>query len=153
MSKEAETGARLFEAGFSCSQAVLAAHCEDYGLERSLALKVAGAFGGGMGHIGETCGAVSGALMLLGLKYGKHTVEDSVSKEKTYAYVKAFTDRFKARHGSIHCNELVGYDLGNPEELIKARESDVFKTVCPRLVRSAIESVETLLAGELPEQA
>jgi len=76
MMDEVEHAVSCFKDGFSCSQAVLSAYGEQFGMNREMALKVSGAFGGGMGHLGETCGAVTGAFMLVGLKYGKTRVED-----------------------------------------------------------------------------
>jgi C_GCAxxG_C_C family probable redox protein len=145
MSNQVDVAIKTFNDGFSCSQAVLVSHCEEYGLDSEMALKVAGAFGGGMGHIGETCGAVTGALMLLGLKYGKTKAEDTDSNDRTYAKVKEFTDMFKQKHGSIKCKDLIEFDISVKEELTKAKEAGVFKTVCPLLVKDSIEMVERLL--------
>jgi C_GCAxxG_C_C family probable redox protein len=145
MSNQVDVAIKTFNDGFSCSQAVLVSHCEEYGLDSEMALRVAGAFGGGMGHIGETCGAVTGALMLLGLKYGKTKAEDTDSNDRTYAKVKEFTDMFKQKHGSIKCKDLIEFDISVKEELTKAKEAGVFKTVCPLLVKDSIEMVERLL--------
>jgi C_GCAxxG_C_C family probable redox protein len=145
MSNQVDVAIKTFNDGFSCSQAVLVSHCEEYGLDSEMALKVAGAFGGGMGHIGETCGAVTGALMLLGLKYGKTKAENTESNDRTYATVKEYTDMFKQKHGSIKCKDLIEFDISVKEELTKAREAGVFKTVCPLLVKDSIEMVERLL--------
>jgi len=145
MSKESEFSVNCFNDGFSCSQAVLASYCEKYGLEKELAFKISGAFGGGMGRIGEACGAVTGALMLIGLKYGKYKKEDSESKDRTYNFVKEYTEQFKKRHGSIKCSDLVKYDISDYGELLKARESGVFNTVCPMLVKDSVEIVEKIL--------
>ena len=145
MSNQVDVAIKTFNDGFSCSQAVLVSHCEEYGLDSEMALKVAGAFGGGMGHIGETCGAVTGALMLLGLKYGKTKAENTESNDRTYATVKEYTDMFKQKHGSIKCKDLIEFDISVKEELTKAKEAGVFKTVCPLLVKDSIEMVERLL--------
>ena len=142
MSEESEYSITCFNDGFSCSQAVLASHCEKLGLEKELAFKISGAFGGGMGYAGEACGAVTGALMLIGLKYGKYKKEDLESKDKTYSIVKDYIDHFKKKHNSIKCSDLIKYDLSIYEELLKARESGVFKTICPLLVKDSIEIVE-----------
>jgi C_GCAxxG_C_C family probable redox protein len=133
-----------FEGGFSCSQAVFTAFSAELGLDQETALKLAGGFGGGMGHTGYTCGAVSGAVMAIGLKHGKCRAEDNEAKAKTYALVQEFCRRFKARHGSLLCTELIGHDLSRPEEAEAAREAGKFKTVCPQLVRDAVEIVEEI---------
>ncbi|UCD85357.1 MAG: C_GCAxxG_C_C family protein, partial [Deltaproteobacteria bacterium] len=71
-----------FKEGFSCSQVLLSTYGTDFGLDRETALKVAGAFGGGMGRMGEVCGAVTGAFMVIGLKHGMVKGEDNKAKEK-----------------------------------------------------------------------
>lgn len=90
MSEASDRAVDCFNGGFSCSQAVLASHSARFGVDEETAYRVAGAFGGGMGHIGGTCGAVTGALMLIGLRHGKFKKEDSVSKERTYEAVAEF---------------------------------------------------------------
>ena len=118
---------------------------EDSGLDRERALRVAGAFGGGMARMGETCGAVTGAFMAIGLKYGKAKAGDEGARERTYELAREFVTRFKARHGSIRCRELLGYDLSSPEEREAARQRGLFDTLCTRLVQDATEIVEEIL--------
>lgn len=115
------------------------------GLERDLALKVAGAFGGGMARMGETCGAVTGALMVIGLKYGMTQAKDEAARDKTYKLAQEAMTRFKARHDSVVCRELLGYDLSKPKERKAAHDKGLFSTLCPELVRDAVEIVEQLL--------
>jgi len=90
-----------FKEGFNCSQAVLSTYGPQFGLNRESALKVSGAFGAGMGRLGETCGAVTGAFMVIGLKYGSTRAEDKETKERAYSLVRDFVKKFKARNGSI----------------------------------------------------
>jgi C_GCAxxG_C_C family probable redox protein len=134
-----------FGEGFNCSQAVLSASAPDLGLGREMALRVAGAFGAGIARMGQTCGAVSGALMVLGFKYSQVEAGDRPAKEKMYAIARDFVARFEARNGSILCRELLGYDIGMPEGMQLIREKDLFTSLCPRLVADAIEIVEQLL--------
>jgi len=115
------------------------------GLDRELALRVAGAFGGGMARMGETCGAVTGALMVIGLKYGMTQAKDEQARDKTYKLAQELATRFKERHGSMVCRELLGYDLGNPEGRKAAYDKGLFTTLCPELVRDAIEILEQML--------
>jgi len=145
METKAEIAVNLFEKGFNCAQAVISTHCEEYGLSDDIAKKISCGFGGGMGHIGEICGAVSGGIMLIGLKYGKYIESDNESKEKTYKLVKEFTDNFKKEYGAINCTELIKYDLSKEEELLMARNSGVFKEKCPLLVKRSVEIIETML--------
>jgi C_GCAxxG_C_C family probable redox protein len=124
---------------------VLSSFGEAFGLEQGLAFKVAGAFGGGMARMGETCGAVTGALMAIGLKYGMTQAKDEGARDKTYKLAQEFAARFKARHNSMVCRELLGYDLSKPEERKAAYEKGLFTTLCPKFVRDAVEIVEQLL--------
>ncbi len=124
---------------------MLSSFGEEFGLEHELALKVAGAFGGGMARMGETCGAVTGALMAIGLKYGMTQAKDEAARDKTYKLAQEFAARFKGRHNSVVCRELLGYDLSSPEERKAAYEKGLFTTLCPELVRDAVEIVEQLL--------
>ncbi len=135
---------RCFKEGFSCSQAVLSAFCEPLGLDRMTALKIAQSFGGGMARMGETCGAVTGAFMAIGLKHGRTRADDDKAKEKTYELVWDFVRRFRAEHGSIVCKELLGYDLSKEEDMKEAQEKMLFDDFCPKLVQTAAEILEDL---------
>jgi C_GCAxxG_C_C family probable redox protein len=129
----------------NCAQAVLSTYCEKFGLERGLALRLAQGFGGGMGRTGRTCGAVSGAYMVLGLSQKMSPENPRESIDKTYALIQEFDREFKALHGSSICKDLIGYDLGTPEGLAQAREKKVFTSVCPDFVRDAVKILERLL--------
>jgi C_GCAxxG_C_C family probable redox protein len=134
-----------FEEGFSCSQAVLSTYAPQFGLDREAALKIAGPFGGGMGGMGHTCGAVTGAFMVIGLKYGRVQAEDIQTKEQAYSLVKEFTRRFASRNGSIMCRELLGLDISTPEGRLLAQDEGLFATLCPKLVQDAAEIIEQIL--------
>ncbi|MGD8539669.1 MAG: C-GCAxxG-C-C family protein [Candidatus Aminicenantes bacterium] len=139
-----------FKEGFSCSQAILSAFCEPLGLDRTTALKIAQSFGGGMAQMGDTCGAVTGAFMAIGLKHGRTRADDDRAKEKTYELVRDFVQRFRAVHGSIVCKELLGYDLSKEEEMREAQEKKLFDDFCPKLVQTAAAILEDLLPS--PEE-
>lgn len=134
-----------FKEGFSCSQAVFSAFCEPLGLDRKSALKISQSFGGGMAHMGETCGAVTGAFMVIGLKHGRTRADDELAKEKTYELVREFVRRFRSKHGSIVCKELLGYDVSQEDEMNEAQEKGLFDEFCPQLVQSAAEILENLI--------
>ena len=142
MKTRAEIAVDVFNNGFNCAQAVLTSHCGEYGLSDDVAKKISCGFGGGMGHIGEVCGAVSGAIMLIGLQYGQNKAADNEAKEKTYTLIKEYIGRFKKEFGSINCTELIKYDLGKEEELLQARDSGIFKELCPLLVKRSVELLE-----------
>lgn len=141
----AEEAKKQFEKGFLCAPAVLSTYSEQFGLEKALALKIACGFGAGIGRMGRTCGAVTGALMVIGLKHGQANLADVESREKTYKLVKEFVDKFTALHGSIECKELIGYDLSDSGELKLARESGVFGNKCPSFVYDSACILEDIL--------
>jgi C_GCAxxG_C_C family probable redox protein len=140
-----QSAVQIFRNGFSCSQAVVAAFGESLGLEKEIALKISQAFGGGMARLGLTCGAVTGALLVIGLKHGRTRPDDEAAKEKTYALALEFISRFKARHGTIVCRDLIGTDLSTPEGHDEAQARGVFETLCPNFVGSAAEILEQIL--------
>jgi len=141
MSQLTENAVARFEQGFSCSQSVFSSFAPQFGLSDELALKLASPFGGGIARRGEVCGAVSGALMALGLWHGSVTPED---KDETYKIVREFIHRFEEKHGSIICRRLIGADLSTPEGYQTAKEKQVFVNICPNLVKDAAEIVQSL---------
>lgn len=141
----AEKAAACFNRQYSCSQSVCSAFAEDFGIDCDTALRLSGGFGGGMAHTGNTCGAVTGAIMVIGMKYGRTRADDPAAKERTYAKVAEFLDEFKKRHASINCTELLGCDLSDPKELERARSGGIMKAKCPGFVRDACEILEKVL--------
>lgn len=106
---KADKAEECFRSGFSCSQSVLSVYSEEFGIDRELALRLSCGFGAGVGRTGNICGAVSGAVLVIGLKYGRVNPSDYPSRDKTYALVQQFIAEFRARHGSINCTELRAY--------------------------------------------
>lgn len=98
-----------------------------------------------MARLGETCGAVTGAMMILGLKYGATTATDKEQKELNYAKVRELVTQFITRNKSIKCKDLLGCDISTPEGMKLAHETGVLKTLCPKLVKDAAEILENLL--------
>ena len=129
-----ENATNKFEKGFSCSQSVFSTFAPELGLSEETALKIASAFGGGMVRQGEVCGAVTGALMTLGLVYGSASPDD---EEAIRQAGQDLMRRFKEENGSLLCRDLTGHEFDTPEGLEKARESGVFNTICPHLVHNA----------------
>jgi C_GCAxxG_C_C family probable redox protein len=115
------------------------------GLDRDTALRVAGAFGAGIARTGQTCGAATGALMVIGLKHGQTQAEDKQAKEETHALAREFLERFKARNDTLLCRELLGYDINTPEGMQAIRDKGLFDSLCPRLVANAVEILEELV--------
>jgi C_GCAxxG_C_C family probable redox protein len=145
MSEKVEAALACFREGFSCSQAILTAWAEEVGMERETALRAASAFGGGMASLGEVCGAVTGALMVIGLKHGQTQAKDKETKDRNYDRVRDFTSRFRSRNGSLLCRELLGCDLTTPEGREMAKQKGLFTDRCPCFVRAAAEILEDIL--------
>jgi len=143
---DAERAVARFAQGCNCAQAVLWAYAPHFGLAPEIAMKIAAPFGGGIARMGETCGAVTGAFMVIGLQLGNTTAEDQESKERTYQFVREFVRRFAVRHGSIKCRELLGCDLSTPEGLQRAREQGLFSTRCREFVRDSAQIVAELIS-------
>ena len=131
-----------FTDGFNCSQSILSTYCEEFSLDKKTALKIACGFGAGMGRFQETCGAVTGAYLLIGLKHGKFLKEDDPAKEKTYTLIREFARLFEERNRTLNCREILGIDLISGDRQIAAER---VKTICPKMVRDAAEIIEQIL--------
>ena len=152
MSDIAAVAAGHFKAGYNCSQSVLMALCQRYGLSEELAARLATGFGVGMGR-GGTCGAVSGAVMALGLFGGGGGPDGAAAKAATYARSRELYRRFGDRHGSLVCLELIGLDPSSPEGLKQARSEGRFQSICVELVKSAARTADEVIASGVAESA
>ncbi len=91
------------------------------------------------------CGAVTGGLMVIGLAHGGTAAGDQAAREKTYAATQEFWSRFRERHGSLVCRDLLEVDIGTPQGLAAAVQSGLFRSLCPEFVRSAAEIAAQLV--------
>ncbi|MDD4255118.1 MAG: C-GCAxxG-C-C family protein [Methanofollis sp.] len=145
MSDRSDRAVQAFSGGLNCAQAVASAFADEFGLNEAVVRKLACGFGGGLAHTDRTCGAVSGAVLVLGLARGTPVPGDREGKERCYALVREFLRRFGDRHGSVDCTALLGYDLSDPRSLDAAREAGVFSVRCTLYVRDAVEILEDIL--------
>ena len=134
-----------FQTGMTCSSAVFSAFADEMGLDDRTAKKIACGFGAGISKTGNICGAVSGAIMVIGLKYGKSEQGDDAATEKTRALTRQFIQEFTQKNGSVNCTELLGYNLNNQDEYNAAAKANLFRTRCPALVRDAAVILEKIL--------
>jgi C_GCAxxG_C_C family probable redox protein len=139
-----QKAAQLFSQGFNCSQAVLAVFADCAGMDETTALKVASGFGGGIGRTGGTCGALTGAVMVIGLRCGTADAADKTTKLEVYRKVRLLTEEFKLRAGSTICRDLIGFDLSTPQGQLAAKGPRAFDR-CDDFVRIAAEILEELL--------
>lgn len=139
-----EIATEYYKNNFNCAQAVFTTFATEEGIPEEFALKVATQFGGGC-RKGEVCGAVSGALMVLGLKCGHCHFNAPEEKARAYGIGEEFMNRFIEKNGTVVCRELLGYDLTKPEDKEKIRELGLFQNMCPKMVQSATEILEEML--------
>ncbi|UCE38349.1 MAG: C_GCAxxG_C_C family protein [Thermoplasmata archaeon] len=136
---------KYFEGDWNCCQSIIMTYGPQYGLPKDTSAHMGTSFAGGMARRGEVCGAVTGALMIIGLKYGMTNETDSQARDKTYELVNEFMDTFKAKHESLRCRDLLDCDLTTAEGRKTAQDKGLFKTLCPELVKSAAEILEELI--------
>jgi len=132
-----------FGKGFNCAQSVLSVFCEKYGLEMETAMKLACGLGGGFRQ-GEICGAVSGAVLVIGLKDGQYIAEDAVSKANCYAKTDELIKRFKEKYSTIICRELIGVDISTEEGRKQALDKSLFRKICDDMVKNTIVILEEM---------
>jgi len=140
-----EASSDLFNQGYSCAQAICAAFGPRYGIDRDTCLRLSSALGGGVGRQGDTCGAVVGALIILGLDCGAIVVEDPAAKAQAYARASEFISRFNELHKTVTCRELMGVDISTPEGMKRAGELGLSKTICPVLVKDAASILQSMI--------
>jgi len=126
-----------YNSGFNCAQAVLSAHSGNMGLPENIALKMTSGLTAGIGFKGNICGAVLGAYLVIGLKYGREKADDDFSKETTYLKMREFDNRFIYQHKSLYCCYLLKGNVSKPDELDKIIENGYFEKACLVFVHSA----------------
>lgn len=130
-----------FKSGLNCSQVVALYFAKKYGYDEKAFIKATCGFGGGM-RKGEVCGAVSGGILAIGMKYGNEAGEDSESKKNCHMKTVEFEDEFIKKNGSIICRDLLKCDISTEEGMQAAATANLFHTICPKMILSAIEILE-----------
>jgi len=139
-----EQAKELFLSGYNCAQSVVLSFADDLKFSKELAQKMAAGFGGGMGKTQETCGAVTGAIMVLGLLKGEEVNNNDELKASSYGAVKDLTRDFVTEFKSTKCKDLIGCDLNTPEGAAKFKDENIMVTICADCVKKAVEIVEDL---------
>jgi C_GCAxxG_C_C family probable redox protein len=134
----------LFLNGLTCSQAMLTVFGESYGIDSELAEKLGRPLSGGIARQGRTCGAVTAAVLVIGL--AKDGEDKGEAKRIAFSSVQEFFRRFEALHGTTECKNLLGASISTDEGMKKIQEEKLFTTVCPAFVRDAANILEDLLA-------
>lgn len=134
----------LFLSGYNCAQSVILSFADDLKFSKELAQKMAAGFGGGMGKQQETCGAVTGAIMVLGILKGEEVNNNEELKSAAYGGVKELIRDFVATYKTTQCRELIGCDLNTQEGSAKFKEEKILETVCAGCVKKAVEIIEEI---------
>ena len=138
-----ERAMALFKEGYSCSQAVIGAFCDETGLDFETAMKLSSSFGGGMGRLREVCGAVSGMFMVAGLLYGFSDPANKKARVEHYQLIQALAEQFKKENGSIICRELTGLSTDAKQLIPEERKGDFSKKhSCVEMVGQAAAMLE-----------
>ena len=140
-----EVALNYFNNGYNCSQAVLGAFCEEYGIDLDKACKMAVAFGGGVSRQGRMCGCLAGALMVLGLQYGQDSTQSVDIRIQNYELGKELCKEFIRVNGALDCKDIIKYNLNNIEERAEAQKADVFKNRCSQVVVNTAKLLEAFL--------
>jgi C_GCAxxG_C_C family probable redox protein len=144
--KREEQALEIFKNGFTCAQSVFVVFAKEHGLDEATAFKIAGGFGSGMGRLQETCGAVAGAFMAIGLQNGKTLGDEGTEKrDKTYALVREFNTTFKEKFSATTCRNLLQCDLTTPEGIKYFADNNLHDKVCVQCVQEAVRIVEKIL--------
>ena len=144
MSTKIEQAVDRFGEGFNCSQAVVGSYCEEFGLDREMGFKVATGFGGGM-HIGKTCGAVTGAFMVIGLYNSKKYKDNASLKEASMSMIRKFEQDFKLANGTISCKDLINCDLNTEAGQTYYKENNLAETICEKCISNSITLINKLI--------
>ena len=140
-----EKALKFYAEGFNCAQSVIASFADILQVDEQTAIRIASGFGGGMGRMQDTCGAITGAFMVIGYLRGKHKDGDNESAENTNQLIQEFSKKFSEKHGSIKCKSLINYDLNSVQGLQAAKDADVFNKKCAFFVKTAVEMLEEIL--------
>ena len=144
--ERSEQARELFLSGYNCAQSVVTSFADDLKFSKELGQKMSAGFGGGMGKQQETCGAVTGAIMVLGLIKGEQVNNNDELKSQSYSAVKEFVREFTETFKTTSCRDLVGCDLNTPEGSEKFKEEGIMENVCAGCVKIAVQIVESITA-------
>lgn len=137
--KKTDIAEKVFNEGYNCSQAVIIAYSEHSGLNDETAFRIASGFGGGMGRMQETCGAVTGAFMVIGLEsWDKKEIPDR-AKEPVYGFLNEFVRQFTERNSTISCRELLNCDLKSAEGKLYFKNKSLREKVCLKCIKDSVE--------------
>lgn len=140
-----EKAIKLYKEEYNCSQAILSAYAEELVLDEQTAIRVASSFGGGIARTGKTCGAVTGALMVLGMKVWNSEIEKEEAKQHVYKLSNQLMEEFKERNKSLDCHELLGVSVSNPEGRAFVKANNLTGKVCHHVINDVTQILDKLI--------
>ena len=145
MTANEEIAMITFRSGYNCAQAVVTTFADALNFDYDQALSIAAGFGGGMGRLQRTCGAVTGAFMVISFYCDNIYKNDPERKDKTYKMIRGFTFRFEESHGTSICRELLGIDLLSENGRQEMKDKNLHESVCEKCVMSAARILDEML--------
>lgn len=145
METKEEKAIRTFRSGLNCAQAVLTCYSDIFEFDFDFALNISAGFGGGMGRLQETCGAVTGSYMVMGIVNGKKYSDNATKKEVTYKMIQSFSEKFTSFNGSTDCRSLLKCDLRTEEGHRYAVENNLFGTTCEKCILDSVRILDEIL--------
>lgn len=146
MKTKDDIAVKKFLDGYNCAQAVFFSFCEELGFDKDTALRLACGFGAGMARKQEVCGAISGGILVIGLKHGRGEGQERTAMELTYAKTRELMSEFESEHGSCVCRTLLnGCDLNTPEGQQYFKENNLLTQTCSNCVRTVVKTLENIL--------
>jgi C_GCAxxG_C_C family probable redox protein len=145
MSDKSSVAVEKFMSGFNCAQSVISVFCEETGTSDDMALKISCGLGGGMGRNQEVCGAVTGGILVLGLRHGRGVNDEPSETMFTYQKTSEFMSRFAERNGSYICRDLLnGCDLNTEAGQQEFKGKELKYSICKVCIESAVEILEEI---------
>jgi C_GCAxxG_C_C family probable redox protein len=145
MTERVEQAVNMFTDGYSCAQSLLGIYGPLLGVDREAALRLASPLAGGISRTDGPCGAATGALLVLGLKYGHVDPDDEAGSDRIRNVTQDFLRRYRQLAGSTGCTDILGVNLSVPEDLERAESEELYEVACPGAVRTAARLLEELL--------
>ncbi|MBL7112546.1 MAG: C_GCAxxG_C_C family protein [Bacteroidales bacterium] len=140
-----ESAAQTFMTGYNCAQSVFSAFTDYLKLDRETALSISSGFGAGMGRTQATCGAVTGAIMVIGSRLSGQQPSKEGINDYIYSKTREFINQFTERNKTTNCRELVHADLNTEEGRNYFEKNNIFNEVCMKCVSDAIDILEEIL--------
>lgn len=135
----------VFRSGLNCAQSVLEAYSEELNFDNELAIRLSCGFGGGMGRLQKTCGALTGSYMVLGIYNSKKFSDNKDRKDATYSMVRQLTHEFESINKCSDCRTLLGCDLQTEEGQLYAKQNNLFDTLCEKYIVDSVNIVGKMI--------